>query len=177
MKDIKKYIIESASLFDNGDYSGRNSIPSNYLEYNDEDKSFGELKKDDIVYLYSYSNDNILEVTINGKLNTKGDFVTIKTQSFKINPNSKYCKPQSVIKFGPNGGSRSGEEGEYSPSNVGKSSICISYGGGWAVGTNKETVLKYAKSDISNSINKIQNDIEKLQNQIETLNKKLENIK
>ena len=177
MMTLKEYITESTSLYDNGDYSGRNSIPSNYLEYNEGDKLFGELKKGDIVYLYSYSNDHILEITINGKLNTTGDFVTIRTQSFKINPNSKYCKSQSVIKFGPNGGGRSGEEGDYTPNNVAKSSICISYGGGWAVGTNKENVLKYAKSDISNSINKIQNDIEKLQNQIETLNKKLENIK
>ena len=177
MKSIKEYINESSSLFDSGDYSGRNSIPSNYLEYNEGDKTFGELKPDDIVYVYSYSNDHILEVTINGKLNTKGNFVKIRTKSFKINPNSKYCRPQSSIEFGPTGGGMSGKEGSYSPWEVEKSSICISYGGGWAVGTNKESVLKFAKSDISNSINKIQKDIENLNKQIESLSKKLENIK
>lgn len=30
-----------------------------------ETKKFGELKKNDIIYLYSYSNDKIIEVTIN----------------------------------------------------------------------------------------------------------------
>ena len=177
MKSIKEYINESASIFD--DIYNPYELPaSNYLEYNEGDKKFGELQKGDEVYLYSYSNDEILNITIDGKLTVgKKKNIHIKTKSFKLNPSRKTQKVSNDIVFGPIGGSRSGEEGEYIPSNVEKSSICISFGGGWAVGTNKESVLKYAKSDISNSINKIQSDIENLQKQIESLNKKLENIK
>ena len=180
MKSINQYINESSSLFDSGGYE---DMATNYLDYYDGDKKFGELKKNDIIYLYSYSNDKIIEVTINGSVKTINNKICIKTKSFKIRPNSKYCKPQTTLIFGPANGSRSGrieddtKVVDYSPWKVEESSICISFGGGYAFGTNKDNVLKYAKSDITSSINKIQNDIEKLQNQIEILNKKLENIK
>lgn len=176
MKNIKEYINESASLFD--DVIHPYDMPaSNYLEYNEGDKKFGELQKGDEIYLYHYPNDEILNITIDGKLTVGRKNIHIKTKSFKLNPSRKTQRVSNDIIFGPIGGSRSGEEGEYIPSNVEKSSICISYGGGWCVGTNKETVLKYAKSDISNSIQKIQNNIVKLQVEIESLNKKLEIIK
>ena len=176
MKTIKEYICESASLFD--DFYQPYELPaSNYLEYNEGDKKFGELQKGDEVYLYHYPNDEILSITIDGKLTVGRKNIHIKTKSFKLNPSRKTQRVSNDIVFGPTNGSRSGEEGEYIPNNVEKSSICISYGGGWIVGTNKETVLKYAKSDISNSIKKIQSDIEKLQAEIKSLNKKLENIK
>lgn len=174
MKQINKYILESSSLFDSGYELG--DIPQNYLKYEEGDKTFGELKNDDIVYLYNYSNDNIREITINGTLKVGSKKVSIKTKSFKLNPDSKYCKAQTELKFGPLG-QRSGSNGEYySPQDVEKSSICVAFTGGYAFGTNKETVRKYAKNDINNSIAKIQKDIENLQNEIESLNKKLENI-
>lgn len=180
MKSINQYINESSSLFDSGGYE---DMATNYLDYYDGDKKFGQLKKNDIIYLYSYSNDKIIEVTINGTIKTLNNKIYIKTKSFKINPNSKYCKSQTTLIFGPANGSRSGrleddtKVVDYSPWKVEESSICISFDGGYAFGTNKNNVLKYAKSDITSYINKIQNDIEKLQNQIEILNKKLENIK
>lgn len=176
MKTIKDYINESASLFDDCYYPY--DLPaSNYLEYNEGDKKFGELQRGDDIYLYHYPNDEILNITIDGKLTVGRKNIHIKTKSFKLNPSRKTQRVSNDIVFGPVDSSRSGEEGDYTPSNVEKSSICISFGGGWVVGTNKETVLKYAKSDISNSITKIQSDIEKLQAEIESLNKKLENIK
>lgn len=178
MKQFKEYIIESASLFDNGGY---NDIPQNYLEYNEGDQKFGELQNGDKIYVYSYSNENLIEVTIKGYIENKNR-IYIKTESYKLNPNSKYCKTSNKLEIGPTSGGRTGADDEgivrdYSPNKAKDSSICVSFGNGYAFGTNKENVLKYAKSDISNSINKIQNDIEKLQNQIEALNKKLENIK
>ena len=176
MKSIKEYINESASLFDDV-YHPYEMPPSNYLEYNEGDKKFGELQKGDEIYLYHYPNDEILNITIDGKLTVGRKSIHIKTKSFKLNPSRKTQRVSNDIVFGPTNGSSSGEEGEYIPNNVEKSSICIAYGGGWIVGTNKETVLKYTKSDISNSIIKVQNDIEKLQAEIESLNKKLENIK
>ena len=172
----------SASLFYDcyADYES----PENYIEYNEGDKTFGELEPNDIVYLYSSSSDDILEVTINGNLNSgKGKFplkigkITIRTKPFKVDPNSKYCIPQSSIEFGPNSSSTCGGSHTYNPEKVKDSSICASFKGGWAVGTNRESVLEYAKSDISNSIQKIQSDIENLQKELELLNKKLENIK
>ena len=176
MKQFKEYIIESASLFDDV-YNSYPATPANYINYNEGDKTFGELQKGDEVYLYTYSNDEILNITIDGKLIVGRKNIHIKTKSFKLDPSNKWQRVSNDIVFGPTDGNRSGEKGSYDPDKVKESSICVSYSGGWAVGTNKEVVLKYAKSDISNSINKIQNDIEKLQNKIEALNKKLENIK
>lgn len=179
MKNINEYINESSSLFDDGGYG---DMATNYLDYYDGDKKFGDLKKGDIIYLYKYSNDKIIEVTVNGTVKTQNNQVYIKTKSFKIKPNSKYCKSQSSLVFGPANGSRSGRSEDdtkvvdYSPWNVEKSSICISFGGGYAFGTNKDNVLKYAKSDITSSINKIQSDIEDLQNEINKLSEKLNNI-
>lgn len=179
MKNFKEYINESSSLFDSGGYE---DMATNYLDYYDGDKKFGELKKNDIIYLYSYSNDKIIEVTVNGTVKTHNNQIYIKTKSFKIKPNSKYCDPQSSLVFGPANGGRSARNEddtkvvEYNPWDVEKSSICISFGGGYAFGTNKDNVLKYAKSDITSSINKIQSDIEKLQNEITKLSDKLNNI-
>ena len=105
MKYINQYINESSSLFDSGGYE---DMATNYLDYYDGDKKFGELKKNDIIYLYSYSNDKIIEVTINGTVKTLNNKICIKTKSFKIRPNSKYCKSQTTLEFGPANGSRSG---------------------------------------------------------------------
>ena len=179
MKSLNNYINESSSLYDSGGYE---NMATNYLDYYDGDKKFGELKKNDIIYLYSYSNDKIIEVTIDGTLKTQNNQLYIKTKSFKIRPNNKYCKSQTALVFGPANGSRSGRNEDdtkvvvYNPWDVEKSSICISFGGGYAFGTNKDNVLKYAKSDITSSINKIQSDIEKLQNEITKLSDKLNNI-
>ncbi len=163
----------SASLF--YDYYADYESPENYIEYNKGDKTFGELKLNDIVYLYNCSADDILEVTIKGKLKSRIGKLSIKTKSFKLNPNSKYCKPQSEIEFGPTDVQSISGDHTYYPEKVKDSSLCASFKGGWAVGTNREIVLKYAKSDISNSIQKIQSNIENLQKEIELLNKKLEN--
>lgn len=165
----------SASLFADM-YLDYGNSPDNYIEYNEGDKTFGELKLNDIVYLYDCSADNILEIIIDGNLISRNGKVSIKTKSFKLDPNSKYCKPQSSIKFGPNDCIAGGDGHTYYPEKVKDCSVCASWQGGWAVGTNRETVLKYAKSDISNSIQKIQSKIENLQKEIELLNKKLENI-
>lgn len=175
MKNINEYIAESASLFDD-DYNSYSMPPSNYINYNEGDKTFGELQKGDEVYLYTYAHDEILNITIDGKLTVGRKDIHIKTKSFNLNPSIKKMTSNDIV-LGPVYSSRMAPEGSYDPDKVKESSICVSYSGGWAVGTNKEAVLKYAKSDISNSINKIQNDIKDLQNQIETLNKKLENIK
>lgn len=164
----------SASLFADM-YHGIPPAP-NYIECNEGDKKFGELQKGDEIYLYHYSNDEILNITIDGKLIVGRKNIHIKTKSFKLNSSSKTKIVLNDIIFGPVDINRIGKEGYYTPSNVEKSSICIAFGGGWAVGTNRETVLKYAKSDISNSIQKAQSDIKKLQKEMELLNKKLENI-
>lgn len=164
----------SASLFADM-YYGNPPAP-NYIEYNEGDKKFGELQRGDEIYLYHYSNDEILNITVIGKLIVGRKNIHIKTKSFRLNPSSKTKIVSNDIVFGPVDGNRYGKEGNYTPSNVEKSSICISFGGEWAVGTNRETVLKYAKSDISNSIQKTQSDIQNLQKEVESLNKKLENI-
>ena len=179
MKDIKKYINESASLFDSG--YGYDDIARNYLEYEDGDKKFGELQAGDIIYMYRYNVENIIEITVKGKISKGKNKIYMSTESFKLNPNSKYCKASSKIEFGPANGARSGADDEgivrdYSPEKIEKSSICISFSEGCAFGTNKETVLKYAKKDITKSIQKIQNDMKNLQKEIDKLNKKFENI-
>ena len=160
----------SASLFADM-YIDYGNSPTNYIEYNKGEKKFGELQKGDEIYLYHYSNDKILNITIDGKLTVGRKNIHIKTKPFR----TQLVLNDDIV-FGPVNSGCFGEKGEYTPSNVEKSSICISFGGGWAVGTNRETVLKYAKSDISNSIQKAQSDIKNLQKEIESLNKKLENI-
>ncbi len=180
MKDIKEYLNESASLFADC-FGGYNDIAPNYIEYNEGDKKFGELKSGDIIYVYSYSNENLIEVNVKG-FKEHGGKIYISTESFKLNPNSKYCKSSNKLEIGPTGGGRMGADDEgtvrdYSPNKAKDSSICVSFGEGYAFGTNREEVLNYAKKDITKSIQKIQNNIEKLQAEIESLNKKLENIK
>ena len=178
MKDIKTYINESGSLFDSG-YT-YNVIAQNYLEYEDGDKKFGELQSGDIIYMYNYNSENIIEITVKGKISKRDNKIYISTEPFKLIPNAKYSK-SSKIEFGPAYGGRMGADDggavrDYSPENIEKSSICISFGGGYAFGTNKETVLKYAKGDIAKSIQKIQDKINNLQKEIESLNKKFKNI-
>lgn len=178
MKTIKEYINESASLFDSG-YS-YSDIAQNYLEYNEGNQKFGELKNGDKIYVYSYSNENLIEVTVKGYIENKNR-IYIKTESYKLNPNSKYCKSSTELEIGPTSGGRMGADDEgivrdYSPNKAKDSSICVSFSNGYAFGTNKEEVLKYAKKDITKSIQKIQEQISNLQKQIEALNKKLENI-
>ena len=165
----------SSSLFADM-YIDYGESPANYIEYNEGEKTFGELKSNDIVYLYNYTYD-ILEITINGSLKYKDGKVTIRTKPFKVDPNNKYCIPQSSIEFGPNSSSAFGNGHAYHPEKVKDCSICASWKGGWAVGTNRETVLKYAKSDIINFINEKQNNIKNLQKEIEILTNKLEVLK
>lgn len=166
----------SASLFADIciDYGERPAI--NYIEYNEGEKTFGELQKGDEVYLYTCLNDKILNITINGKLTVGRNNIYIKTKSFKLNLSSKTQKVSNDIIFGPINSSVCFNGHTYFPDRVKDCSICASWNGGWAVGTNKESVLKYAKSDISNSIQKIQNNIENLQKEIKILTNKLENL-
>lgn len=166
----------SASLFADM-YIDYGESPANYIEYNEGEKTFGELKKGDIIYLYSSSLDDILEITINGSLNSRKGKVTIRTKPFKVDPNNKYCIPQSSIEFGPNSSSAFGNGHAYHPEKVKDCSICASWKGRWAVGTNRETILKYAKLDIINFINEKQNNIKNLQKEIEILTNKLEALK
>ena len=166
----------SASLFADLciDYRERPAI--NYIEYNEGEKTFGELQKGDEVYLYTYLNDKILNITVNGKLIVGRNNIYIKTKSFKLNLSSKTQKVSNDIIFGPINSSMCGNGYTYSSDRVKDCSICASWNGGWAVGTNRESVLKYAKSDISNSIQKIQNNVENLQKEIKILTNKLENL-
>ena len=187
MKSLNNFIKESASIFADS-YGGYNDIASNYLEYFDGDKTFGELKSGDIVYYYSYDYDeeskdiDIVEVTVRGRINKRNNTIYLPVNKFESYKGEKTKYQKSILEFGPSDSGKMGADDEgivrdYSPENVEKSSICVSFGDGYAFGTNKENVLKYAKKDITKSIQKIQDKINKLQTEIESLNKKLENIK
>lgn len=157
----------SASLF----YSDMSNIPENYLVYIDGEKKFGELQKNDVIYIgmYKYDSIKIYEVKLK---DTK--FHTSKDYYVYLSLDNKRFKKAT---FGPKNGSRwFGQRYSYSTELIPESSICVTYGNLVAFGTNKDTVIEYIKKGIDDSIKQTNEQINALNSQICIKKKSLENI-
>ena len=157
----------SASLF----YSDMSNIPENYLVYIDGEKKFGELQKNDVIYIgmYKYDSIKIYEVKLkDNKFHTSKDyFVYLSLENKNI----------KKATFGPKNGSRwFGQGYSYSTEVIPESSICVTYGNLVAFGTNKDTVIEYIKKGINDSIKQTNEKIILLESQILNKEKSLENI-
>ena len=157
----------SASLF----YSDMSNIPQNYLVYIDGEKKFGELQKNDVIYIgmYKYDSIKIYEVKLKDtKFHTSKDYYVYLSLD-----NKRFKKAM----FGPKNGSRwFGQGYSYSTELIPESSICVTYGNLIAFGTNKDTVIEYIKKGINDSIKQTNEQISALNSQICIKKKSLENI-
>ena len=158
----------SASLF----YSDMSNIPENYLVYINGEKKFGELQKNDVIYIgmYKYGSIKVYEVKLK---DTK--FHTSKDYYVYLSLDNKNFKKAT---FGPKNGNRwfGKEYGSYSTELIPESSICVTYGNLVAFGTNKDTVIEYIKKGINDSIKQTNEQIDALNSQILVKKKSLENI-
>ena len=157
----------SVSLF----YNDMSNIPENYLVYIDGEKKFGELQKNDVIYIgmLRYDAIKVYEVKLkDAKLHTsKNYFVYLSLDNKNI----------KKATFGPKNGSRwFGQGYSYSTELIPDSSICVTYGNLTAFGTNKDTVIEYIKKGINDSIKEINEQIISLESKISNREKSLENI-
>lgn len=158
----------SASLF----YNDMSNIPENYLEYIEGEKKFGELQKNDVIYIgmyKGYDSIKVYEVKLkDAKFHTSKDYFVY------LSLDNKNIKKAT---FGPKNGSRwFGEGRSYSTELIPMSSICVTYGNLTAFGTNKDTVIEYIKKGINDSIKEINEQIISLESKISNRKKSLENI-
>ena len=158
----------SVSLF----YSDMSNIPENYLVYINGEKKFGELQKNDVIYIgmYKYDSIKVYEVKLKDtKFHTSKDYYVYLSLD-----NRKFKKAT----FGPKNGNRwfGKEYGSYSTELIPESSICVTYGNLVAFGTNKDTVIEYIKKGINDSIKQTNEQIDALKSQICDKKKSLENI-
>jgi hypothetical protein len=162
----------SASLF----YSDMSNIPQNYLVYIDGEKKFGELQKNDVIYIgmYKYDSIKIYEVKLkDAKFHTSKDYCVYLSLD-----NKRFKKAT----FGPKNGNRwfGVGYGSYSTELIPESSICVAYNIPYnnimAFGTNKDTVIEYIKKGINDSIKQTNEQINALNSQIWVKKKSLENI-
>lgn len=162
----------SASLF----YSDMSNIPQNYLVYIDGEKKFGELQKNDVIYIGKYKYDSIKIYEVKLK-DTK--FHTSKDYYVYLSLDNKNFKKAT---FGPKNGNRwfGVGYGSYSTELIPESSICVAYNIPYnnimAFGTNKDTVIEYIKKGINDSIKQTNEQINALNSQIWVKKKSLENI-
>jgi uncharacterized hydantoinase/oxoprolinase family protein len=158
----------SVSLF----YNDMSNIPENYLVYIDGEKKFGELQKNDVIYIGAYKYDSIKVYEVKLKDNK---FHTSKDYFVYLSLDNKNIKKAT---FGPKNGNRwfGKEYGSYSTELIPESSICVTYGNLTAFGTNKDTVIEYIKKGINDSIKQINEQIISLESKISNKKKSLENI-
>ena len=119
-------IFMSVSLF----YSDMSNIPENYLVYIGGEKKFGELQKNDVIYIgmYIYDSIKVYEVKLkDAKIHTSKNYFVY------LSLDNKYIKKAT---FGPKNGNRwFGQGYSYSTQLIPESSICVSYGNLTAFGT------------------------------------------
>ena len=175
MKTLKNYINEGyrPTFFDSWD--DNYPSPYNFLRYVDGDKTFGELVAGDTIYYYSAELDDIIELTVKGKIRRKGAKMVMSVEPF-----GEGHRKQNIIDFGPAYTTWVGNTGEqfdeYDGDNIPNSSLCVSIVWNAAFGTNIESVKKIAHSSVTKAIEKAKEDMDKLKTEIERLEKKLDSF-
>lgn len=156
----------SASLFDSFTYSYA-PTPTNYLDHNEGDKTFGELKAGDIIYYHNFDSNEILDIAVKtGKISHRDDMAYVSIKPTIVSRFQKLTR----LEFGPTRGGRWFNNGkEYSCYNIPTSSLCVDANGAFVFGTNREVVLAVAKLNMVSRI-------EEVKKEIEGLNKKLNGL-
>ena len=161
----------SSSLFDSFSYS---SYPTNYLDHNEGDKTFGELKAGDIIYCHYFDSNEILEIAVKtGKIVHRDNtaYMTIKPTHI-----SKFQK-LTRLEFDPVSGSRwFGSGKKYYSSHIPFSSICVADSGTFVFGTNRAVVLAMAKLNMVSRIEDVKTDIETLNKRLNDLTAQLDSL-
>lgn len=163
----------SSSLY--SDCGGYYDIPQSYLVYNNGDKTFSELCADDTIYYYNHNIcGDIVEIKLKsaGTKKRNGEFY-LSIEPVKVD---RYYKVTKLV-FGSCNGSRyfgeiNGEWRSYNPGYIDESSVCVGVGGE-IFGTNKDSVINFAKAHIDSQISKMNDKMKSLQNTITALNDRL----
>lgn len=161
----------SASLFDSFSYS---SYPTNYLDHNEGDKTFGELKAGDIIYCHNFDSNEILEIAVKtGKIVHRDD-----TAYMCIKPtNISGFQKQTRLEFGPVSGSRwFGSGKQYRSSDIPFSSICVADSGTFVFGTNRDIVVAMAKLNLVSRIEDVKTEIESLNKRLGEMSAQLDSL-
>ena len=162
----------SESLFDTfGTYT---PTPTNYLDHNEGDMTFGELKAGDIIYYHHYDSNEILEIAVKtGKITHRDGMAYVTISPTTI---SKFHK-LTRLEFGPTcGGSWFNNGKEYSCYNIPSSSLCVNSNGSFVFGTNREVVLSVAKQNITTRIRNAKQQIEQLNGSLNELTAQLDSL-
>ena len=144
MKNLIQYIKEAtnvSTLFDD-DYS---RSANNYIDYNDGDKTFGELKTGDTIFYFVYNIGTLNSIKLKDGLKVKNNVFYLPCDSYQISKQLKNVKNNKFI-IGPTNGSCKFGKKDYNPHDVEKSSVCV--GVECVFGTNEETVKKNVEENL-----------------------------
>ena len=161
----------SASLFDSFAYS---SYPTNYLDHNEGDKTFGELKAGDIIYCHNFDSNEILEIVVKtGKIVHRDNTAYMTIKPTRISRFQKLTR----LEFGPVlGGRWFGSGKKYHSSDIASSSICASDSGTFVFGTNRDIILAMAKLNLVSRIEDVKTEIETLNKQLGKMTEQLDSL-
>lgn len=155
-------------------------ISKNYLEYNEGDKKFSDLKAGDIIYFHCMDNaSKIFEVTVkSGKIIHKNNLIYITIKPVNI---TKWIKINR-LEFGPMNGSRwfgeiKGKPRTFEPSDIIDSSLCESSCGSFVFGTNRNAVLASAKENIAEKMESVNMQISILDTELKSIKDNFEKLK
>ena len=174
MKKLNQFIKESSSIYADLDMDyNKYPVSSTFLRYADGDMTFGELKPGDNIYYYSSELDDIIELTVKGKIRKKDARIVMSVEPF-----GEGRVKHTIIEFGPAYSSWMGNTGEqvdeYDSKNIPSSSLCISIDFSSVFGTNKESVKKIAHSSVMGELDAIKKKMEELQNKMNSLQQKID---
>ena len=169
----------SSSLFDNCGYL---SAPHSFLEYNEGDVKFEDLKPGDILYYHTmdYAQSDkldIYEVTVASGVILKGEEAYINIKPIPMYEGQRKKYQTTKLSFGPSHASGSLMFGNdlkyYDSDDIKTSSICANPGNLVIIGTNKEVVERYASKGIELKIEAMKKNINDLITKMNFLESKI----
>ena len=163
----------SASLFDSFTYSYA-PTPTNYLDRNEGDKTFGELKAGDIIYYHHFDSNEILEIAVKtGKISHRDGMAYVSIKPTVVSRFQKLTR----LEFGPTSGGRWFNNGkEYSCYSIPLSSLCVDANGAFVFGTNRAIVLAVAKLNMVSRIEEVKQDIKKLNGRLNEMTAQFDSL-
>lgn len=159
----------SSSLFESWDYG---DYPTTYTEYNDGDKTFGEIVANDTLYYWSAPEYFDPQKTCIAELKAMGK-MSMKDGNYTIRVNDKSIK--RVVIGSVNGG-YSGKGRYYSPSTAKDMSVAIGLSDLIVIGTNRDMVLKFAKVKLNEKLCELRREMERIKEKIDAYSKMLTDL-
>lgn len=144
MKKLIQCIKETtniSTIFDDNYSRGAN----NYIDYNDGDKTFGELKSGDTIFYFIYNIGTLNNIKLKDGIKIKNDVFYLPCSPYQISKQLKNVKNNKFI-IGPTNSLYKFGKKNYNPYDVEKSSVCV--GVECIFGTNEETVKKNIKENL-----------------------------